>query len=67
MTNIYWQPLINRICGLVNKELRHSQDGVVFVTVKIIMSTDNKPLYWIVDDCKRLEPSNLAQQLLEVT
>lgn len=64
--NRYFQPLIQRICQAAHDALRPSaSDGMVIVTVRILVTREGKPLLWTVSQCDKIEPATRASDFLE--
>lgn len=64
--NIYWNPLIQRICQVAKELLRnHKSDGIAIVTAHVVMSYDNKPVFWIIKGAK-IEPAKEKYKFLDL-
>lgn len=68
MSNIYWNNVIKRICQEAHKYLNASngsRDGLVIVRFKVVVDADNKPRFWWVDGSAKIEPGNVAEEILK--
>jgi hypothetical protein len=46
--NIYWKPLFDRMCKEIGYLLGQHKDGIVVLSIKIIVARDNQPIAWTV-------------------
>lgn len=64
--NRYFLPLIQRICQAAGAALRNADDGMAIVTVKVLMTSDNRPVVWVVSGVDKIEPGSRAESFVEL-
>lgn len=61
-----WQSLINRIKLEADETLVNSeQKGCAIITVHMLVNAKGMPLVWVINEGKRIEPSNAALSIIK--
>lgn len=61
-----WSSLISRIKQEADETLRNSeQKGCAIITVHMLVNSKGVPLVWVVNEGKRIEPSNAALSVIQ--
>lgn len=60
-----WGSVVLRLMSEVQNTLSNNKsDGIAIVSIHIVADSDNRPLFWVVPDGKRVEPSKNAKETL---
>ena len=61
-----WTALVERIKQEARTVLRNNKsDGMVILTIHVIVDSDGEPMLWVVPHGRRVEPSRDARHILE--
>jgi hypothetical protein len=60
-----WRSVVLRLMSEVQETLSNNKsDGIAIVTIHIVADSDNRPLFWVLPEGKRVEPSKNAKEAL---
>jgi hypothetical protein len=60
-----WASVVLRLMSESRETLSNNKsDGIAILSIHIVVDSDNRPLFWVVPDGKRVEPSKNAKETL---
>lgn len=59
-----WASVVARIVHESKNTIPNNSGGIAIVTAHIVVDSTGKPLFWVVPEGKRVEPSKDAKQHL---
>ena len=60
-----WASVVLRLMSEAQETLSNNKsDGIAILSIHIVVDSSNRPLFWVVPDGKRVEPSKNAKETL---
>jgi|32_taG_2_1085360.scaffolds.fasta_scaffold00143_82 hypothetical protein len=60
-----WGSVVLRLMSEVQETLiNNKSDGIAIITAHIVVDSENTPLFWVVQEGKRVEPTKDAKENL---
>ena len=60
-----WASVVLRLMSESRETLSNNKsDGIAILSIHIVVDSDSRPLFWVVPDGKRVEPSKNAKETL---